>query len=69
MNSIVEAVREKAKNSSVPFIKVEGNEKSGWVLIDLGDVVIHLFEAKLRDYYQLERLWKDAPTINFNSKS
>lgn len=68
MRSIIEAVRDRAKNSKVPFFNVEGSEKSGWVLIDLGDVVVHLFETKLRDYYQLERLWKDAPTIAFESK-
>ncbi len=69
MRSIVEAVRGQAKNSKAPFVKVEGSEKSGWVLIDLGEVVVHLFEAKLRDYYQLERLWKDAPTIVFKRKN
>lgn len=69
MRSIVEAVRGQAKNSKTPFVKVEGNEKSGWVLIDLGEVVVHLFETKLRDYYQLERLWKDAPKIVFKRKN
>ncbi len=68
MRSVVEAVRDSAMNSEVSFIRVEGSEKSGWVLVDLGDVVVHLFETKLRSYYQLERLWKDAPIINFRKK-
>lgn len=63
--SIVEALQEKARELNAPFMRVEGDEKSGWVLIDVGDVVVHLFQAKLRDYYQLERLWKEAPSVSF----
>ncbi len=65
VRSIIEVVQEKAKELKLPFLRIEGNEKSGWVLIDVGDVVVHLFEDKLREYYQLERLWKDAPFIKF----
>lgn len=40
---------------------VEGLPESGWILVDLGDVVIHLFDAERRDLYQIEVLWGDAP--------
>ena len=42
---------------------VSGLDEGAWVLIDLGDVVIHLFEEQFRDYYDLEGLWGDAPKV------
>lgn len=41
----------------------EGEPVSGWVLIDYGDVVVHLFRPKVREYYALEELWKEAQTV------
>jgi ribosome-associated protein len=39
----------------------EGAKESGWILLDYGDVVVHAFTAEMRTYYELERLWADAP--------
>ncbi len=41
----------------------EGTPESGWILMDYLDVVIHIFSASQRKYYQLEQLWKEAPVI------
>ena len=42
---------------------VEGEPESGWVLVDFGDVVIHLFEPSKREYYNLEDLWREAHVV------
>jgi ribosome-associated protein len=42
----------------------EGKEHGRWVLLDYGDLVIHVFDQPTRDYYDLERLWADAPRVD-----
>jgi ribosome-associated protein len=44
-------------------LHVEGEPESGWVLVDYGDVVVHMFMPAVREYYALEDLWKGAQTI------
>ena len=46
-------------------LRREGKDHSRWVLLDYGDMVVHVFDQETRDYYQLERLWADAPVIEF----
>jgi ribosome-associated protein len=50
-------------------LRREGREYSRWVLLDYGDLVIHVFDRETRDYYQLERLWADAPRIVYEPAS
>jgi ribosome-associated protein len=47
---------------------IEGYEESRWILLDYGDVVIHLFEPETRDYYALEELWGQAKRVPFESR-
>lgn len=42
------------------LVKREGKEDSGWVLVDAGDVVVHIFTESMRNYYEIERVWCDA---------
>ena len=42
---------------------MEGTEHNQWVVIDYADIVVHLFYGPVRDYYQLETLWADAPAV------
>ena len=50
-------------------LRREGREHSRWVLLDYGDLVVHVFDQETRDYYQLERLWADAPRIAYEPAS
>lgn len=44
----------------------EGEQDTGWLLLDYGTIVVHVFTEEQRDYYDLERLWRDAPTTTFD---
>lgn len=46
---------------------VEGLDDMSWVLLDYGDLIVHVFLAETREFYGLERLWSDAPRIAWNS--
>lgn len=57
-NSVITA----AKENGVPPLGVEGENGADWVLVDLGDLVVHLMLPQTRELYDLERLWADLPT-------
>lgn len=50
-------------------LRIEGKSNGEWVLIDFGDVVVHIFQTDKREFYQLEDLWSDAPRIEHLSES
>jgi ribosome-associated protein len=50
------------KNAQKP-LSIEGLRHAHWVLMDYGDVIVHIFEEETRAYYELEKLWLDAPRI------
>ena len=55
--------REELKQEGIRPLHAEGATESGWVLLDYGDVLMHVFLEDTRAYYALERLWGDAPSI------
>jgi ribosome-associated protein len=61
--AILEEVGNQAKVAGGRLSHVEGEATSGWVLLDYGAVVIHIFDPKLREYYNLEELWKEARLV------
>jgi ribosome-associated protein len=48
-------------------LRVEGRDERKWVLLDYGDVVVHVFLREVREYYELERLWADVPQVAWNT--
>jgi len=50
--------------SGIRTVRREGRESGRWVLLDFGDLIVHVFHQEERDFYQLERLWRDCPTID-----
>ena len=48
--------------------RVEGLGNSVWVVMDYGDVMVHIFQKELRDFYQLDKLWADAPATRYKSE-
>lgn len=59
--SIAEKLLERLKESFRLSARVEGKETGDWVLIDTGDVVVHVFRPEVREFYQLEKMWQMAP--------
>lgn len=59
VKAIVDAILDGLEPEISPW-HLEGNENSRWVLLDFVDVVVHVFQKQVREYYDLERLWADA---------
>jgi ribosome-associated protein len=60
--ALADNVVTRAKQQGVPPLGVEGENGADWVLVDLGDVVVHVMLPETRQLYDLERLWADLPT-------
>lgn len=65
VQAIVTDIRKKAEENGVHVRGIEGMDAARWVLVDLGDVVVHVFHRDEREFYNLERLWSDAKAVEF----
>ena len=63
VKSIVDEIEEKLRDAGVKPIRREGERDGRWVLIDYGEIVVHVQHDEERTYYSLERIWRDCPTI------
>lgn len=63
VRAIAQAVRERLEELGKPYHRREGWDDAHWILLDYGDVIIHVFRQPDREYYDLERLWGDAPRV------
>jgi ribosome-associated protein len=64
VSSIVDAVEEALHREGVKVKRKEGQSQAHWVLLDFGDIIVHVQRAEDRVYYALERLWKDCPVVD-----
>jgi ribosome-associated protein len=69
VKTIAEEIERQVKEAGGPGpIRIEGLSDARWVLMDYGDIVVHVFLEEARKYYDLERLWADAPRIDWELK-
>ena len=61
VKALVDSVVESTKARGVSSIGIEGRETMEWVLLDLGDVLVHVMQKEAREFYDLERLWSEVP--------
>ena len=69
VKSLADNVVVKAKEAGCPLIGVEGENDADWVLVDLGDVVVHVMQPAARSFYDLERLWSGEPETALESNA
>jgi len=63
--AVAEAVEAALKPAGLRPLSVEGRESAEWILLDYGSLVVHVFSRAARDRYSLEKLWGDAPRLDF----
>jgi ribosome-associated protein len=63
VRAIADAILEAVEARGERVLGIEGRQEARWVLIDLGDVVVHVFQREVRAHYDLDRLWSDAPPL------
>ena len=64
LNAMTDLVEEKMIEAGYKSKRIEGNKNSSWVLMDYGDVIVHVFSKEDRLFYDLERIWKDGKKIS-----
>lgn len=63
VQAIADAILEKTAGTPYKVVSVEGYNSGNWVILDLVDLIVHIFKQDVRQYYDLERLWSDVPVV------
>ncbi|WP_163328612.1 ribosome silencing factor [Desulfurobacterium thermolithotrophum] len=61
--TIADEIRKKLKEEGIVPLNIEGYDAANWILIDYGDLIVHIFKDEFRELYNLESLWMDAPRV------
>ncbi|GAA4705928.1 ribosome silencing factor [Brevibacillus fulvus] len=69
VQAIVSEIREQVHKHGYDVKGIEGAEEGRWVLVDLGDVVVHVFHREEREFYNIERLWSDAKMVSWEERA
>ncbi len=64
VGAIVDAVEDRLREMGSKPVRREGQREGRWVLIDFGDIVVHVQHEEEREFYELERLWRDCPALD-----
>ena len=64
VKAIADEIEEKVAAAGVQVRDIEGKNAANWVLLDFGDVVVHVFRTETRQFYNLEKLWAEAPLVD-----
>lgn len=64
VKAIADEIEEKVAAAGVQVRDIEGKNVANWVLLDFGDVVVHVFRTETRQFYNLEKLWAEAPLVD-----
>lgn len=63
LKAIIEAVDQRVRSESGIDARIEGTTESGWIILDYGDLVVHVFSSAQREFYRIERLWSKATPL------
>ncbi len=69
LHTVADKIQETMKRLKIPCHHREGRAQATWVVLDYWDVVVHVFNNEAREFYALERLWGDAPRVQFAAQS
>lgn len=67
VGAVVDEIEDRLRDAGARPLRREGQREGRWVLIDFGDIVVHVQHEEEREFYQLERLWKDCPAIDLSA--
>ena len=67
VRSVADSIEAALKAHGEPPMGIEGYDEGRWVLIDCDDTIVHIFQQEIRDHYDLERLWSDAPALELET--
>lgn len=67
VQAITDSIQEAVEKAGINVKRIEGRDAARWVLIDLGDVMVHVFQKEERSHYNLEKLWSEAPLVDVSN--
>lgn len=63
VRAVVESVEDRMREAGAKAVRREGHHEGRWVLLDFADIVVHVMHTEEREFYALERLWRDCPSL------
>lgn len=67
VDTIAEAIKDGFEKTGIKILHYEGKNTCLWVLLDIGDVIVHIFRSDMREFYALERLWSSAEAVKLDN--